>query len=169
MVVLNMHPSYNVREIRFRNFNSKFMHTWLCPILKVKSVSRYIYNQQKKKRTTTIFPLKIVNECENATCHEILVSDDILLKFECGVDEYLYLPCIGTKHIKANGKWVFKAFIQCYSLHQILSMLYCCKVWKRYVVVILDNLCVYPCFVWFKKHFHQIKLNKTMMKSLHGL
>ena len=27
-------------------------------------------------------------------------------KLECGVDEYLCYQCVGTKHIKANGKWV---------------------------------------------------------------
>ena len=42
----------------------------------------------------------------------MLISDQSLLKLECGIDEYLCLPGIGTKHIKANGKQVLEAFIQ---------------------------------------------------------
>ena len=56
------------------------------------------------------------------------MSDQILLKLECDVDEYLYLPCVGTKLIKPNGKQVLEAFSQCYCLHEIQSMLYICKV-----------------------------------------
>ena len=69
-------------------------------------------------------------QCENVTCHEILISDDIFLKLECGVDEYLYLPFEGTNHIKANGKWFLEALIKCYCLHLIPSMFYYCKVLK---------------------------------------
>ena len=59
----------------------------------------------KKKRATTIFTIKISFKYESVNCHEIFISDQILLKLECDKDEYLYFPCVGTKHIKANGKW----------------------------------------------------------------
>ena len=63
---------------------------------------------KKKKRTTTIFPIKVSFLYENVNCHEILISDQILLKLKCDLDEYLYFPCVGTKHIKASGKRVLE-------------------------------------------------------------
>ena len=47
----------------------------------------------------------------------MFISNQILLKLECDVDEYLYLPFVGTEHIKANGKRVLEALIQHYCLH----------------------------------------------------
>ena len=47
----------------------------------------------------------------------MIISDQILLKLEFDVDEYLYLTCTGTKLTTANGKRVAEAFIQCYCLH----------------------------------------------------
>ena len=86
------------------------------------------YTRQKKKRTTTIFPIKVSFKYENVNWHEIFISDQILLKLKCDVDEYLYFPFVGTKHIKANGKRVLEALIQRYCLHGILSnMFYICK------------------------------------------
>ena len=49
-------------------------------------------------------------------------------KLQCDLDEYMYFPCVGTKHIKANGKRVLEALIQRYCLHEIQSMFYICKV-----------------------------------------
>ena len=49
----------------------------------------------------------------------MFISDQILLKLECDVDEYLYLPFVSTKLIKSNGKRVFEALIQRYCLHGI--------------------------------------------------
>ena len=90
---------------------------------------------KKKKRTTTIFLIKISFLYENVNCHEIFISDQILLKLECDVDEYLYFPCVCTNYTKANGKRVLEALIQCYCLHGIPSTFYICKVGKRYVVI----------------------------------
>ena len=79
------------------------------------------YTGQKKKHNSKIFPLsfpfnaKLSNflaNCQNANCHKILSFDQISPKLECGIDEYLCFPCVGTKHIKANGKRVFEVFIQ---------------------------------------------------------
>ena len=65
------------------------------------------------------------------------ISDQILLKLECDLDEYLYFPCVGTKHIKANGKLVLEALIQQllsawnfkYVLHlQSMKTICCCYV-----------------------------------------
>ena len=56
-------------------------------------------------------------------CHEIFISDQILPKLEVDVDEYLYSPYIGTKHIKVKGKEVLEALIQRYCLHEIPSMI----------------------------------------------
>ena len=69
---------------------------------------------------------------ENVNCHKILITDQVLLKLYCGIDKYLYLPSVGTKHIKANDKQGFEAFLQCYCLEGILSVLYKCKVWNGY-------------------------------------
>ena len=59
----------------------------------------------------------------------------MLPKYECGVDEYLCFPYVGTKHIKANGKRVLEVFIQWYCLRGIPSMLCNGNVRKRYVFV----------------------------------
>ena len=58
----------------------------------------------------------------------MFISDQILLNFKCDVDEYLYFPFVGTKHIKAKGNKVFEALIQRYCLHEIPSMFYISKV-----------------------------------------
>ena len=55
----------------------------------------YIYTRQKKKRNTMIFPIKLSFLYENVNCHKIFISDQILLRLKCGVDEYLYLPWVG--------------------------------------------------------------------------
>ena len=75
----------------------------------------------------------------------MFISDQILLKLECDIFGYLYIPFVGTKHIKANNKLVLEALIQRYCLHGILSMSYICKVWKRCVFVMRDNQYVYWC------------------------
>ena len=61
------------------------------------------YTRPLKKRTTTIFPFRSPFKTKNVNCHEILLSDQILLKLECDVDEYLYLPCVGTKWLTSCG------------------------------------------------------------------
>ena len=61
-------------------------------------------------------------------CHEIFISDQTLLKLKCDIDEYLYVLCVGTKHIKAKGKGVLEELIQSYCLREILSMFYISKV-----------------------------------------
>ena len=71
-----------------------------------------------------ILPIKFSFKYENVNCHEIFISDQILLKLECGVYGYLYLPCVRSKHGKANGKRVLEVVIQCYCLHGIPSMFY---------------------------------------------
>ena len=73
-----------------------------------KNFSSFIY-PTKKETHHYDFPIKISSYYENVNCHEIFISDQILLKLECDVDEYLYLPFVSTKHIKANGKRVFEA------------------------------------------------------------
>ena len=83
----------------------------------LKQVGLHLHIVLIKKTTTTIpdkkethrydFPIKISFKYENVNCHEIFISDQILLKLECDVNEYLYFPCVGTKHIKAKGKRSF--------------------------------------------------------------
>ena len=84
----------------------------------------------KKEAHHSDFPIKISFYYENVNCNEIFISDQILLKLECDIDEYLHFPSVGTKHIKANGKRVLEALIQRYCLHGIpsLSMFNICKV-----------------------------------------
>ena len=110
------------------------MHRTNC-MLSIENISIWEVYPTKKETHHYDFPIKFSFWYENVNCHDLLISDQILLKLECGVDEYLYLPCIETKHTKANGKRVFEAFIQYHCLHGITSMVYNFKVWKRYVVV----------------------------------
>ena len=71
----------------------------------------------KKETHHYNFPVYISFLYENVYCHKIFISDRNLLKLEYDVDEYLYLPFVVTKHIKANGKRVLEALIKRYSLH----------------------------------------------------
>ena len=80
--------------------------------------SKLIY-PTKKETHHYDFPIKISFLYENVNCHEIFISDQILLKLECDVDECLYFPCVSTKHTKAKGKGVWEASIQRYCLHKI--------------------------------------------------
>ena len=108
---------------------------------------RYPQHIPNKKETHHYdFPIKTSFSYENVNCHEIFISEQILLKLECEVDEYLYFPCVCTKNIKANGKWVLEALNQRYCLHEIPSIFYICKVWLWYVVVMWDNQCVFDAF-----------------------
>ena len=89
--------------------------------------SSYIY-PTKKETHHYDFPIKISFKYENFNSHKIFISDKILIKLKCDVDEYLYLHCVGTKHINAMGKGVLEALIQRYCLHEIPSMFYISKV-----------------------------------------
>ena len=82
-----------------------------------------IYTRQKKKRTTTIFPLR-----SPVNWHEIVISVQILLKLDLDLDEYLYCSSVGRKHIKARDKEILEALIQRYCLHESPSMFYISKV-----------------------------------------
>ena len=73
----------------------------------------------KKKRTTTIFPLRSPYNMKMLIVMKYSFLIKSLLKLECDVDEYLYLPFVSTKQIKANGKRVVEALIQRYCLHGI--------------------------------------------------
>ena len=65
----------------------------------------------------------------------MLSFDQIAQKLECGVNEYLCFPCVGRKHIMANGKQVFEVFFQWYYLCGIPSMLCNGNVRKRYFLL----------------------------------
>ena len=56
----------------------------------------------KKETHHYDFPIKISFFFENVNCHEIFISNQILLKLECAIDEHLYFPFVGTKH---KGEW----------------------------------------------------------------
>ena len=87
-----------------------------------------LYIPGKKETHHYDFPIKFFFKHENVDCHEILIiSGQILLKLKCGVDEYRYLPCLRTNHIKANCNLVLEVYIQCHCQHRIPSMLYNCK------------------------------------------
>ena len=65
-------------------------------ISKISSVIKeYIPDKKKKKRNSTIF-LKFSIYCANTNCNKIIIFDQILLKLECGVDKYMFLPYTGT-------------------------------------------------------------------------
>ena len=72
-------------------------------IVSIENIDRFqpflIIPDKKKKETHHYdFPIKVSFLYENVNCHEIFISDQILLKLECDVDECLYFPCVGTKH-----------------------------------------------------------------------
>ena len=98
------------------------------------NVSIYIPGKKKKKRIRKIFLLSSPFNAKILIVikYLILIKSDLNLS-KCGVD--LCFPCVGTKHIMANGKRVSEAFIHRYCLHGISNMLYNCKVRKRYVFV----------------------------------
>ena len=60
----------------------------------------------KKETHHYDFRIKFPFWYENVRCHEIFISDQILLKLEYDVDECLYLPYVGTKLIEPVGKRV---------------------------------------------------------------
>ena len=61
-----------------------------------KAISTSIIYPLKKEAHHYDFPIKISFEYENVNCHEIFISNQILLKLECELDEYLYFPCVDT-------------------------------------------------------------------------
>ena len=85
----------------------------------------------KKKRNSKIFPLRFPFNAKKAKCRFGQISP----KLECGVDEYLCFPYVGTKHVKTNGKRVSEVFIQWYCLRGNPSMLCNGRELKRYVFV----------------------------------
>ena len=103
---------------------------------------------------------------------KILKSNQILLKQKCGVDEYLCLPCVGTKNIKAIGKWIWR---------RLFSDTVCMEFRVCFITAKYENdifsLCetsnaFIDAFCYSKIHFHQsgpFTLIKTILKSLHGL
>ena len=70
-----------------------------------------VYTRQKKKRTTTIFPLRSPFNTKMLIIMKYSFCDQILLNLECDVDKYLYISVVGTKHIKAKDKEVLEALI----------------------------------------------------------
>ena len=91
------------------------------------SISTTLYTQQKKKRNTKIFPFRSPFNTKMSIVMKYSYSDQMLLKLRCDVDEYLYFPFEGTKHIKANGKRVLEALIQRHCLYGIPCMFYIFK------------------------------------------
>ena len=77
------------------------------------SFFRFYYTRQKRNAPVRFSP---------ANCPDILISDQILLKLECGVDEYLCLPGIGIKHIKANGKGVYSMMLSTWNFEYALQL-----------------------------------------------
>ena len=51
----------------------------------------------KKETHHYDFPIKTSFLYENVNCHEIFISEQIVLKIERDVDEYLYFPCVCKK------------------------------------------------------------------------
>ena len=84
----------------------------------------------------------------------------------------MYLPYVGTKLIKPNGKWVLEAFIQCYCLNEIPSMFTFVK-YENDILSLCETINVFFCdFCYSKIYLHQLglfKLIKTMSKSFHVL
>ena len=64
-----------------------------------------IPNKTKKKKETHHynFPFKTSFSYENVSCHEIFISEQIVLKIKCDVDEYLFFPVYAQKY---QGEWL---------------------------------------------------------------
>ena len=76
--------------------------------------------------------------------------DQILIRLECGVDYYLYLPCVGTKHINANVNEYLKRLFK--------TMLSLCETTDTSISAFCSS----------KIHrLGPFKLIKTMLKSVH--
>ena len=87
-----------------------------------------------------------------------LVFDKISPKFECGVDEYLCFPRVGTKQNKTKGKRVLEVFIQWYCLRGIPSMLCIGKVRKRYVLLRETSNAFIGAFLRFQNPFSSARI-----------
>ena len=100
----------------------------------------------------------------------MFISDQILLKLKCDLDDYLYFPCVGTKHIKANGKRVLEALIQRFFLHVIPSIFLNLQSMKTICCCyVRQPMCLLMLFCNSKIHFHHygpFRLMKTMLNSL---
>ena len=102
----------------------------------------------------------------------MLSFDQISPKLECGVDEYLCFPCVGTKNIKANGKLVLEVFIQWHSLRGIPIMLGNGNVRNDMFLLCETSNAFIGAFCYSKIHFHPsgpFKSIKTMLKYVHVL
>ena len=113
-------PGSALRNAYSKDTNLVF---YLSVYLLAHSLNWQIY-PTKKETHHSDFPIKISFKYENVNCHKIFISDKILLKLKCDVDEYQFLHRVGTKHINAKGKGVFEALIQRYCLHETPSMFY---------------------------------------------
>ena len=118
------------------------------------------------------FPVEFALKCENANYHNILIFDQILLKLECVLDEYLCFPHSKTKtSMSLVNRFRRRLFIDtvyvkfrvCVSIanytHDIFSL---CETSIAFIHALCHS----------KLHFHQhrpLELIKTMLKSLHVL
>ena len=119
-----------------------------------KHLSRSILYQTKKRNAPHHFPVKLSFEYKNVNCHEILISDQIILILECGIDEYLYLPCVRTTRGMLLSTWNSEYALQLQSMKMI------CWCYVRQPML----------FRYDKIHFHQsqpFKLIKRMLKLIH--
>ena len=96
------------------------------PIIHLSFLAVIIPN--KKETHHYDFPIKISFLYENVNCHETFISDQILLKLNCDVSEYLFFPYVGTEHIKVKGKGGLEALSLRYCLHEIQRMFFISKV-----------------------------------------
>ena len=94
-----------------------------------------IYNRQKKKPHHLDFSVKFSFKCENAKCDKLHNFDLISVNLECVVDEYLCFPQAETETSLSSVNRNFEALIQLDCLCEISSMLYNCKVLKRFIFV----------------------------------
>ena len=85
-------------------------------------------------------------------------SDQILLKLECDVDEYLYLPFESTKHIKANGKRVFEALMQRYCLHGIRACFTFAKYENDTLSLVVTTNGFIDAFLLFQNPFSSVRI-----------
>ena len=135
----------------FSSISPLYESAMYCSLVIFTQKKVLLYTRQKRNALLRFSPY------EDDNCHEILISDQILLKLECDLDEYLYFPCLGTKHIKANGTLVFgsvnstllSAWNSKYVLHlQSMKTICCCYV--------RHPMCLLMFFCNSKIHFHTL-------------
>ena len=95
-----------------------------------------------------------------------IFSEQILIKLENDVDEYLYLPCVVTKLIKPNGKRVLEAYFNA-TVYMTFLVCFAIVKYEKDMVSLCETTYVYiDAFLLLQNPFTSVrtfKLIKTIL------